>query len=109
MDLINNISKEVAFITDKKEIYTTSDTIAYYADVNYKSIQRIINNHIKELEEFGFVRFEITRTKNNRDKKIYLLNEEQATLLITFLKNTATVRKFKKELVKEFYKLKEKV
>ena len=31
------------------------------------------------------------------------MNEEQATLLITYLKNTEPVRKFKKDLVKQFY------
>ena len=36
-------------------------------------------------------------------EKIYRLNEEQATLLMTYLKNTDTVRAFKKELVRQFY------
>jgi hypothetical protein len=31
------------------------------------------------------------------------LNEEQSTLLITYMKNTLPVRKFKKALVKQFY------
>lgn len=38
-------------------------------------------------------------------EKIYHLNEEQATLLITFLKNTEPVIQFKVKLVREFYKM----
>jgi hypothetical protein len=38
-----------------------------------------------------------------QEVKIYHLNEEQATLLITYMKNTLPVRKFKKDLVKQFY------
>ncbi|EHZ84787.1 phage protein [Streptococcus pneumoniae 8190-05] len=35
--------------------------------------------------------------------KIYRLNEQQATLLITYLRNTEPVRKFKMNLVKAFF------
>jgi len=43
------------------------------------------------------------RNKGGRPEKIYHLNEQQATLLITYMKNTLPVRKFKKALVKQFY------
>ena len=87
---------------------TTSDIIAEYAKVNYRSIQRTIEKHQKRLEKFGQVRFEITAVKYGRgtnDKKIYYLTEEQATLLITFLKNTDVVADFKTELVRQFYEM----
>ena len=41
--------------------------------------------------------------------KIYRLNEQQATLLITYLKNTAPVRKFKMNLVKAFFEMREEL
>jgi len=41
--------------------------------------------------------------ESGQSEKIYKLNEEQATLLITFMKNTSPVIKFKKALVKQFY------
>lgn len=37
--------------------------------------------------------------------KVFLLNEEQATLLLTYLRNTKEIREFKKKLVSEFYKM----
>jgi len=94
------------------EPFTTSDVIAEYAEVNYRSIQRIIEKHESDFREFGQVRFQITPVKYSRgtnEKKIYLLNEQQATLLITYLKNTAPVREFKKELVRQFYSMRNEV
>lgn len=88
--------------------FTTSDIIAEYAKVDYRSIQRTIEKHQKRLEKFGRVRFEITPIKTRggiQDKKIYYLTEEQATLLVTFLKNTDVVADFKVELVRQFYQM----
>lgn len=88
--------------------FTTSDVIAKYAQVKHHSIQQIISKHLKDLEEFGQVAFEMRAVKYSRGTnqlKIYHLNEEQATLLITYLKNTVPVRLFKKNLVRQFYQM----
>jgi Uncharacterized phage-encoded protein len=90
------------------EPYTTSDIIAEYAKLSYRSVQRDIEKHESALSEFGRVRFQITPVKYGRgtnDKKIYYLNEQQATLFITFLKNTPIAIEFKKALVKEFFRM----
>lgn len=39
--------------------------------------------------------------------EVILLNEPQATLLITYLRNTEQVRRFKKNLVFEFYRMRD--
>lgn len=70
------------------EPFTTSDIIAEHAGINYRSVQRTVENQIVRLEKFGRVRFQITpfETKGGiQNKKVYKLNEQQATLLITFL------------------------
>ena len=41
--------------------------------------------------------------------KIYRLNEQQATLLITYLKNTEPVRQFKMNLVKAFFEMRDEL
>ena len=90
------------------EPFTTSDVIAAQAQISYRSVQPMIERHENDLAEFGQVRFQITPVKYARgtnDKKIYQLNEQQATLLITYLKNTPPVRQFKKDLVQEFYRM----
>ena len=93
----------------KAEPFTTSDVIAERTKNSYRSIQRTIENQINRLEKFGVMRFEITLptkgSKGGRPKKVYYLNEPQATLLVTFLKNNDIVADFKTELVKQFYEM----
>lgn len=98
---------EMVFLSPNiKEPFTTSDVIAEATGNNYRSVQRIIEKQKHRLETFGRVRFEITPFVTNggiQNKKVYHLNEQQATLLITFLKNTDVVADFKVELVRQFY------
>lgn len=88
------------------EPFTTSDVIAEYTGNSYRSVQRTIEKHMERLGMFGQVRFEITPVHYDRGtnlKKVYHLTEPQATLLITYLKNTDVVADFKLELVRQFY------
>lgn len=90
-----------------EEPFTTSRIIADHAEVAHHSVTRLIRDYAKDLEEFGIIGFEIHKLDGRgRPKKIYCLNEEQATLLITYLDNTEPVRAFKKELVKQFFAMK---
>lgn len=86
--------------------FTTSDVIAEFAGVQHSTVTRLIRNHKDDFEEFGKVGFEIRplpESRTGQSLTVYHLNEEQATLLMTYLKNTDTVRAFKKELVRQFY------
>ncbi|MDE6281649.1 MAG: hypothetical protein K2M15_07660, partial [Oscillospiraceae bacterium] len=68
------------------------------------TVDHLLLTHKADFEEFGILRFEIAKTGGRgRPEIIYHLNEQQATLLMTYLKNTEVVRAFKKELVRQFY------
>lgn len=87
-----------------REPFTTSDVIAMFAGIQHHTVTRLIQQHEADFKEFGILRFEIEEIKGRgQPAKHYQLNEEQATLLMTYLKNTAQVRAFKKELVRQFY------
>ena len=89
-----------------KEPFTTSDVIAEFAGIQHHTVTRLIQQHEADFKEFGSLRFEIEVRKRKvgaTTAKHYQLNEEQATLLMTYLKNTEQVRAFKKELVRQFY------
>lgn len=89
-----------------QEPYTTSEVIAEAAGMNRRTVNRLIQTHKADLEEFGKVRFQIAPlpgSKTGQSVTVYHLNEQQATLLMTYARNTETVRAFKKELVKQFY------
>lgn len=93
-------------IGSRMEPYTTADTVAQYAQVRHKTINELIRKHEKDLEEFGTLAFEMEACPHRTGasvQKLYHLNEQQATLLITYLRNTAPVRQFKKALVRGFF------
>lgn len=96
---------DIVFLVDNtKEPFTTSDVIAMFAGIQHHTVTRLIQQHEADFKEFGILRFEIEEIKGRgQPAKHYQLNEEQATLLMTYLKNTAQVRGFKKELVRQFY------
>jgi phage regulator Rha-like protein len=75
------------------------------------SIRKLIDKYFIDFEEFGQLSFEMTTVENSvgavNEKKIYFLNEQQATLLMTYLRNSEIVRNFKVLLVKEFFKMRE--
>ncbi|HDZ5261437.1 TPA: phage regulatory protein [Campylobacter coli] len=88
-------------VTDQNKISTISKV-----DIN--SIQKLIRNYKQDLECFGKLGFELQKIAKT-NKKIYFLNEQQATLLLTYMKNSESVRNAKKVLVFAFYQMKEKL
>lgn len=91
----------------KDEPYTTAEVIAEYTDNKYQSVSDAIRKNENEIKEFGILRFKIVKIPGRgRPKKIYHLNEQQSTFLITLLDNTPKVKEFKKLLVKSFYQVK---
>lgn len=90
------------------DIFTDSKVIAEGTGNQHKSVIALIKKQSKRLEKFGILRFsdlKSTNPKGGRPTKICYLNEEQATLLITFLDNTDIVADFKVELVHQFYEM----
>lgn len=107
---------ELVFVASPKldEVpFTTSEIIAECAGVSHETVQRLIRRYTADLEEFGVIGFEIRKLnvteKGGRPEKIFHLNREQATLLLTYMRNTPAVRTFKKNLVKAFFRMERKL
>ena len=100
---------ELVYMDGKKEPYTTSAIIAECAGVKHHAIQEHIRKQIGRLEQFGKVSFKMRPLQSGQQAKDYILNEQQATLLITFLKNTEQVANFKTNLVKAFFEMREEL
>ena len=97
---------ELVFIEPNKidsEPFTTSKIVAEVTGVTHKKIKIAITKRKKELETFGKVVSYGTTLESGQTEMSYHLNEQQVTLLITFLKNTPVVIAFKTELVRQFY------
>ncbi|WP_056975374.1 Rha family transcriptional regulator [Lacticaseibacillus sharpeae] len=99
--------------TTKADTYTTTDIIAKYGQVEAHAVRQMVRRHGADLSEFGVLAFDVPKppkgSKGGRPHKNYKLNEEQAALLITYLANTPPVRRFKKELVRQFFTQREEL
>ncbi len=101
---------ELVYMDGKKEPYTTSEIIAECAEVTHHTVQELLRKHKADFESYGIIAFEMRKLDGRgRPMKIYRLNEQQATLLITYLKNTEPVRRFKMNLVKAFFEMREEL
>lgn len=88
------------------EPYTTSEIIAEGTGMNHRRVRDAIRKYQTELETFGRVGAYQTPLETKGGIQTvpgYILNEQQATFLLTLLKNTPAVVAFKKELVRQFY------
>lgn len=85
------------------EAFTDSRIIAIGTDNKHHSITAVIQKYMTDFEDFGKVLFKMEPLASGQKEKVYMLNQQQATLLMTYLRNNEITRKFKKELVRQFY------
>ncbi|GAA1578835.1 Rha family transcriptional regulator [Leucobacter aridicollis] len=93
------------------ELTISSEIIAERTERDHPSILRTIAEHEEAFAEFGLVRFEIrprvAGQHGGGEVRFAILNEHQATLMMTFMRNSKIVKAFKVELVKQFYKMRQ--
>ena len=94
------------------EPMTTSLAISEGTENTHEAILKMVRKYLSSLQEFGRVGFEIepfATAGGVQTREIAFLNEPQATLLITFLRNSEVVVRFKVALVKAFYELRDRL
>lgn len=87
---------------------TPTTAIATGTENEHASVIALVRKYHDDLCEFGRVRFEVDPFETAggvQTREIALLTEPQATLLLTYMRNTEIVRAFKKKLVREFWEL----
>jgi hypothetical protein len=90
------------------ELATTSEIIAQNTDNEHRAVLQLIGTYKEQMESFGRVAFEMRTLKTkggDQQREIAILNEQQSTFLLTLMRNTEIVVRFKVELVKEFYRM----
>lgn len=108
MSELDRINEELVFLDANGEPFTTTQVISDETENQHESVMRLIRGNIADFEEFGVVRFEIGKPAESengggRPVTFAVLNEPQAALVITYLRNTPKVRDFKKRLVRGFF------
>lgn len=85
---------------------TSTLTIAENTDNEHASVISLVRKYLGDLQDFGQVDLKSTRPeRGGRPIEYAELNEQQATLLLTYMRNTDIVRFFKKRLVRAFFEM----
>lgn len=109
-------ANDLVFVSeDHNHVLTSSEIIAKALDKQHKDVLELIHKYEKDISEISLesrITFETWKGEPlpqggfAKSKQVALLTEEQATLLITYMRNTEKVRKFKIALVKAFFEMK---
>ena len=92
--------------------------IAEQTDNSQVSIRKLIDKYSANLELFGNLSFKMTSLERSTktgvsrgfvEEKTYFLNEQQSTLLLTFMRNNEVVIDFKVRLVRDFFKMRKEL
>ena len=87
--------------------FTDSLIIAEGTGNQHSTVRRIIKRYKTDIEDFGTFLISNPKSTGGRPLELILLNEEQATFVITLLRNSKKVVAFKKELVRQFYDMRQ--
>lgn len=116
MQDINVISHSMLVDRDEQgNAFTTSLIVADGTGVQHKNVLEMVKNNIGDFEEFGPIAFETRKGKPlpqggfAKSMNIALLNREQATLLMAYMRNNDVVRDFKKRLVRAFSEMEKRL
>lgn len=105
------MSNSLVFLSKNNIPLTTSLIIAEALERKHHTIIQLIRNHESDLNAVsGRVAFQMQPFETaggTQNREIAFLNEQQTTLLITFMTNTPKVVKFKIALVKAFYEMRQ--
>lgn len=85
------------------EVFTNSKIIAEGTGNKHHAVRELIKKYKSDIVDFGSLRILNEESTGGRPMEVIYLNEEQATFVITLLRNSKVVVKFKKELVRQFY------
>ena len=70
---------------------TSTEIIAKGVEQPHASVIKLVRRYAQLLSEFGLIRFEIRLNKHGKRTEFSLLNERQATFLITLMRDTEKV------------------
>lgn len=104
--------KDIVFLSPDKidsKPFTTSKVIAEMTGIEHRKIKVTIRKYQGDINSFGLSASYQAESTGGRPEEIIKLNEAQATFLMTLLKNTPIVVEFKKELVRQFYAMRQEL
>ena len=101
----NVMENELITFTADKTPVVESTVIAEGVQIEHKAVLQLIRKYLEDFQAFERVTFEMRPFETaggTQKREVALLNENQAYLLFTYLKNTDIARQLKVRLVKAF-------
>ena len=93
----------LALVLGKDEPRIDSRVLAQHLGNRHQHVRELLTNYTDDFRELGILRFQTGEIRGRgQPEKYAMLNEDQAYLLLTYSRNTATVRTLKIRLVKAF-------
>lgn len=93
------------------EPLASTEVIAKGMKQQHASVIKLVRKHAQSLAVFGLIRFEIRPRARGKhgggDVEFAMLNERQAALLISLMRNSDEVVDFKVALIDEFYRMRD--
>ena len=102
-------STSLVFLSDDSTPVTSTEVIASETGNEHRAVIQLVRKYHPDFQEFGEVAFQMRHNRQGSPTEAALLNEQQATLLVTYMRNSEVVRDFKKRLVKAFYEFANRV
>lgn len=96
--------EELVFL-QRKSPFTNSKIIADGTNNKHHAVRELIKKYKSDIEDFGTLLISNEESTGGRPSEVFLLTEEQATFVISLLRNSKVTVAFKKELVKQFYQM----
>jgi phage regulator Rha-like protein len=106
------MSADIVVIAPDGTALTDSLIISEGTDTEHRAVLQLIRNNLADFEEFGGVAFEMRpfdTAGGIQNQAVAILNEEHATLLLTYMRNSPKVKDFKKLLVHAFYAMRRRL
>lgn len=91
----------------KNDVFTDSMVIAQGTGNEHHAVRELIKRYKSDIVEFGTLLISNEESTGGRPLELFLLNEPQATFIMTLLRNSKIVVGFKKELVRQFYQMRQ--
>jgi phage regulator Rha-like protein len=110
--LKNDHTPSVAVTLVDGEPRAATDLIASGMEQQHTAVIKLVRRHMADLAQFGRVGFEIrpfATPGGMQRREVALLNEPQAALLISMMRNSARVVGFKVALVREFFRMRDEL
>ncbi|USS85121.1 Rha family transcriptional regulator [Fructilactobacillus myrtifloralis] len=93
-------------LNEHRNSYISTDEIENSVGLSHPALLQLVRRHTKELESVSKERLNFRH--DDKGRKVYLLNPEQATLLVVFMRSTGVVAEFSTDLVKQLYSIQRK-